>query len=223
MQKSLLEIFLNDLTLHCDKYLPYFPVYEQYFSRYRNTDLTFVEVGVQGGGSLQMWRQYFGNKARVIGVDIDPEILNRRAENVEIFIGDQGDMDFWNEVLPKVGTIDVFLDDGSHQMQHQIDTMIKVWPHIRLGGIYMVEDTHTSYYLDSGNGLLHGNTFMEYSKKLVDIVNLNHWQGMITQETDFIMRTFGDIGSVQFNNSMVTFSKGQPKWIRPNPYPNPLG
>lgn len=223
MQKSLLDIFINDLTLHCDKYLPYFPVYEHFFSGYRNTDLTFVEVGVQGGGSLEMWRKYFGNKARIIGMDIDPKVLERRAENVELFIGDQGDPEFWAEVLPKLGTVDVFLDDGSHQMKHQIDTMLTVWPKIRVGGVYMVEDTHTSYYMDWGNGLLHGHTFMEFSKRLVDIVNLNHWQGMITPETDFIMKNFGDIGSVSFHNSMVTFTKGQAKWLRPNPYPNPLG
>ena len=122
------------------------------------------------------------------------------------------------EIEP-IGDIDIFLDDGSHQVGHQILTFIKVWPHIKNGGVYMCEDTHTSYFLDWGNGLLAGNTYLEFAKKLTDVINKDHWQGFITVESDFLRKNFADIASITFNNSIVTIIKGQPKWIRPNPYP----
>ncbi|NBR62073.1 class I SAM-dependent methyltransferase [bacterium] len=222
MEKKLFEIYMNDLTLHCDKYLSYFAVYEEYFSSFRNKEFTFVEVGVQGGGSLEMWRKYFGDKARIIGIDVDPKVLERKADNVELFIGDQGDEDFWKETLPKIGDIDVFLDDGSHQVGHQMLTFVEVWPYIKNNGVYMCEDTHTSYFLDWGNGLYNNNTFLHFAKSLTDLVNKDHWQGPIHPETDFLVGKFKDIASIVFHNSMVTIRKGKPKWFRPNPYPNPL-
>lgn len=217
--KTLLEIFENDLTLHCDKYLPYFPVYEQFFAKYRNQDLTFIEVGVQGGGSLQMWRKYFGDTARIIGVDVDEGVLQRKAENVEIFIGNQEDALFWANFIPHVGNIDVFLDDGGHQMNQQIVTLNAIWPKIAIGGVYMIEDTHTSYFNDWGNGLYRPHTMMEYSKKIIDMVNLNHWQEHPSDQNVF---RFNDLASVSYYNSMIVLTKGQQPWIRPNPYPNPL-
>lgn len=219
MQKSLLDIYVNDLVLHSDKYLSYFPVYEEYFERYRGRAPTFIEVGVQGGGSLEMWRKYFGSDSRIIGIDVDDHVLNHKSEGVEIIIGNQGSTDFWKTLMPQIGNIDMFLDDGSHQVGHQILTFIETWPYIKNGGVYMCEDTHTSYFLDWGNGLLLGNTFLEFAKKLTDVVNHNHWQGFITVESDFIRKNFADIASVSFHNSIVTIRKGTPKWIRPNPYP----
>jgi hypothetical protein len=219
MKKTLLDIYLNDLTLHSDKYLSYFSVYEHFFEKYRNKELTFVEVGVQGGGSLEMWYKYFGDKSRIIGIDVDDHVINHKSEGTNIIIGNQGDEGFWKAILPTIGNIDIFLDDGSHQVGHQILTFIKVWPYIKNGGIYMCEDTHTSYFLDWGNGLLAGNTYLEFVKKLTDVINKDHWQGFITVESDFLRKNFADIASITFNNSIVTIIKGQPKWIRPNPYP----
>lgn len=217
--KTLLEIFENDLTSNCDKYLPYFPVYEQFFSKYRNQNLTFIEVGVQDGGSLQMWRKYFGDTARIIGIDVDEDVLTRKKENVEIFIGDQEDPAFWAGFLPNIGTIDVFLDDGGHTMNQQINTLDSVWEKIAIGGVYMIEDTHTSYYNDWNNGLYRPHTIMEYTKKIIDMVNINHWQ---EHPSDPKVFKFIDLASVSYYNSMIVLTKGQQPWVRPNPYIKPL-
>ena len=56
-------------SLKCDTY---FQVYEEMFNKYIGKKITFVEVGVLQGGSLFMWREYFGKDARIIGIDLHP-------------------------------------------------------------------------------------------------------------------------------------------------------
>lgn len=53
-----------------DKWAHYFPIYERHFSWYVNKSLTFLEIGVARGGSLQMWQRYFGPLAKIVGIDI---------------------------------------------------------------------------------------------------------------------------------------------------------
>src|SRR5438552_3287815 len=82
--------------LPASKYDTYFDAYEDLLGKYRNKDITFVEVGVLGGGSLEAWKKYFGKGARIIGVDLNPamkEFLEPRG--YEIFVGDQSDPEFW--------------------------------------------------------------------------------------------------------------------------------
>ena len=98
----------------------YFQVYEEIFSRYVGKKITFVEVGILGGGSLQMWKEFFGDKARIIGIDMHPEAKKLEKDGFEIFIGSQSDENFWNNFYRKVGKIDILLDDGGHQNKQQI-------------------------------------------------------------------------------------------------------
>ena len=121
------------------------------FSKYVNKKLVFVEIGVLDGGSLLMWRKYFGNKSRIIGIDLNPNAKKIAKNNkIEIFIGNQADRDFWKSFFNKVGKIDILLDDGGHTNKQQILTSTNV-KHIRDGGMIVVEDTHTSYQKAFGN------------------------------------------------------------------------
>ena len=121
--KSLIDIYQNDLHPPPDKYTSYFPVYEQFFSKFREKEMTFVEVGVQRGGSLNMWRKYFGASAKIIGIDIDKNVLAHQREDLQIVIGDQADPNFWKQFLTTVDKIDIFLDDGGHTMVQQKNTL----------------------------------------------------------------------------------------------------
>ena len=89
------------------KHSTYFPVYDRLFAPWVGRPLTFVEVGVFNGGSLLMWRDYFGPQARIIGVDFNPEARRLEADGFEIHIGNQADPAFWRDFLAKVGPIDV--------------------------------------------------------------------------------------------------------------------
>ena len=127
------------------KHSTYFEAYDQFFSKYRNQNITFVEIGVLGGGSLFMWRDYFGPSARIIGVDLNPNAKKWEAEGFEIYIGSQSDTEFWEEFIENVGLIDVVLDDGGHTYAQQIITTEALLKSMKNGGIIVIEDTHTSY------------------------------------------------------------------------------
>ena len=92
----------------------YFNIYESLFKEFKNKPITFVEVGIFGGGSLFMWKNYFHPKSRIIGIDLNPDSKSYEKYGFEIFIGDQQDENFWKKFYKKVGKIDILLDDGGH-------------------------------------------------------------------------------------------------------------
>ena len=151
------------------KHSSYFQVYEELLARFRNTPVTFVEVGVFNGGSLFMWRDYLGPAARIIGIDLNPLAKKWEADGFEIHIGDQGDPQFWAGLFARVGDVDVVLDDGGHTNEQQIITAHHCIPHIRNGGLLIVEDTHASYLKAFGNPSRH--SFINYAKRMIDRIN----------------------------------------------------
>jgi len=88
--------YFKESKLHSSKGNIYFNVYDELFSKYRNKKITFVEIGVKWGGSLLMWKKFFGNDARIIGIDLYPETKKLEKYGFEIFIGDQSSEKFWN-------------------------------------------------------------------------------------------------------------------------------
>ena len=151
------------------KHSSYFQVYEEVFNKYRNKPIVFVEIGILDGGSLFMWRKFFGESARIIGIDLNPEAKRWESEGFEIFIGSQEDPEFWNKFFESVGMVDIVLDDGGHSNSQQIVTAHKALPHIRDGGMLAVEDVHTSYLRYYGNPAKY--SFMNYCKKTIDQIN----------------------------------------------------
>lgn len=127
------------------KHSTYFDVYDELFAGFRGKAITFVEVGVLGGGSLFMWRDYFGPRARIIGIDINPAARKWEEYGFEIYIGNQSDPAFWEEMAGSIGHADILLDDGGHTYYQQISTTLGAIPLIRPEGLVVIEDTHTSY------------------------------------------------------------------------------
>ena len=132
------------------KHSTYFDVYEDLLEKYKDKNLTFVEIGVFGGGSLFMWREFFGPKARIIGIDFNPDAKILEKDGFEIFIGDQSSKEFWEHFYNNVGNIDILLDDGAHRYSHQIETILNSENNINDGGMIIIEDTHTSYMSEFG-------------------------------------------------------------------------
>ncbi len=156
------------------KWVHYFDVYDRHFSRFRGTEMTILEIGVSKGGSLQMWKDYFGPKAKIYGMDINPQCKALEEENIKIFIGSQADRKFLQEVKRSIPPVDILLDDGGHTMRQQIITYEEMFGHIRENGVYLCEDLMTSYWLKYGGGVKRRGTFIEYSKNFIDFLNAHH-------------------------------------------------
>jgi cephalosporin hydroxylase len=217
---SLRSIFEN-VSKHSDKWDNYFDVYCEHIGKMRESGHTIeklVEVGVQKGGSLYMWDQYFArspwyyNETKVVGIDIDPNCAKLKYEmsyetpSIEVVIGDQGDPKFWDDFLAKHPKIDIFIDDGGHFMDQQILTFEKVFPHLSVGGVYFCEDCHTSYMSYNGGGLRNRHSFIEYAKTYVDIIHQDWWSELDTELERKKLIT-KDLTSIHFYDSIVVFEK----------------
>lgn len=148
----------------------YFAVYDQLFSKYRGQEITFIEVGILQGGSLFMWRDFLGPRARIIGIDLNPEAKRWEEHGFEIFIGDQSEKKFWRDFIEQVPNFDVLLDDGGHTNLQQLVTLMEVSKAVNPGGLVVIEDTHSSYQKEFGNpGRF---SFINISKRLIDALHL---------------------------------------------------
>jgi hypothetical protein len=136
------------------KWTHYFDIYELHLRKFVGNEVHIVEVGVFSGGSMDMWHSYFGRHCTVYGIDIREECKAYENERTRIFIGDQGDKNFWKSFLEKVPRIDVVIDDGSHLPEHQIITLEELLPMLRPGGVYICEDVHGSH--NRFPGYIHG-------------------------------------------------------------------
>ncbi len=187
------------------KWVHYWDIYHRHLKKYRGTPVVVVEFGIQYGGSSQMWREYFGPDAKIYGVDIDPRCKAWEEESFQVFIGDQGDPDFLRRIADEIGPVDVVIEDGGHFPLHQITTFEVFYPRIRRGGVFLIEDLHTSYWKDYGGKLGQPGTFMEYAKALTD--KLNAWH---SEEPDFAPDRFTrSTRSMHFYDSIVVFEKGK--------------
>jgi hypothetical protein len=186
------------------KWLHYFEIYHRHFERFRGKPVTVVEFGVSQGGSLQMWRDYFGRRARIYGVDIDPRCAELGGRRTKVFIGDQEDREFLRSIAAQVGPIDVLIEDGGHHMGQQIATFEELYPHVKEDGVFLIEDLHTSYRRGYGGGHRRPGTFMEYAKGLTDQLNAWHSREEGFEVDEFTRST----KSMHFYNSIVVFEKG---------------
>ncbi|MEM7801480.1 MAG: class I SAM-dependent methyltransferase [Chloroflexota bacterium] len=156
------------------KWTHYFEIYDRHFSRFKGSDVHVVEFGVSQGGSLQMWQNYFGPDAKIFGIDINPHCKQFEDEQVKIFIGDQEDKGFLNSLAKQIPRIDILIDDGGHSMTQQINTFEALFDKIEPRGIYLCEDTHTSYWAKFGGGYKRRGTFLEFSKNFIDYLHAWH-------------------------------------------------
>jgi hypothetical protein len=118
-----------------------------------------------------MWRDYFGPRSRITGVDIDPRCTVAAGDGIEVITGDQADPGF---LASLGGPFDVIIDDGGHSMTQQLATFQGMWPVLADGGAFITEDVHTSYWPSCGGGHRRAGTFAEYAKTMIDRVNA--WQ-----------------------------------------------
>lgn len=166
------DYFINNRNGDIHKYHHYFPIYHKHFSRFRGSPVNVLEIGVAQGGSLKMWKEYFGKEANIYGLDIDPEAkkYENKEEGIHICIGDQGDRDFMERLMETLPEITVLIDDGGHTTLQQTTTFLACYDKLADDGVYLCEDLHTNYwspFIDTKE------TFVEYI--IGHIHALNYW------------------------------------------------
>jgi hypothetical protein len=193
---------------HTFKGKTYFDVYESYLEKFRARDITFLELGVRDGASLQVWKEYFSSNTKIIGIDIDLRCKRFEGGNISIEVGSQGDEDFLHSVIKRHGPFDVILDDASHINELTLKSFNQLSKYISPGGLYIIEDLRNSYedltedvkkwpgmHLNEGN--------LNYNNLLTRRY-LNDTILSIIREFDY---RCGDFEAVHFHSQMVILQK----------------
>lgn len=130
-------------TDKCSDEHDYLDKYEFFVDKWKDADITILELGVYHGGSLKMWGAYFAN-ASVYGVDISEECQQYTGENRSVILQDLGDEDGIKALGELHPTI--IVDDASHLWSHQIKALYQLFPALQTGGVYIMEDLGTSFF-----------------------------------------------------------------------------
>lgn len=187
----------------CDKWQQYLPVYDRHLSKFRGTAVRFLEIGVANGGSFEIWRRYLGEQACLHGLDISKsEEATKCLGSVQatLHIGDQKNKVLLRQIVAEMGGgIDVVIDDGSHVSTDQIATFQLLYPLLSPDGVYICEDTHTSYF----SSLRRPGTFVEFAKQKIDEIHSWYVDDSARMSDAFALMT----SSVLFYDSMVVFER----------------
>ncbi len=186
--------------------------YQTHFKKFKNKKINLLEIGVggydnphAGGGSLKMWKRYF-SYGKIYSIDIyDKSPL--QEPRIKIFRGSQVDNDFLEMVTKEMGSIDLIIDDGSHINEHVIETFKMLFPKLKDGGIYVIEDTQTSYWKDFGgdsDDLNNPKTLMNFFKSLTDAMNNKEFIRPNYQQTYYDKK----IISMHFYHNLIFIYKG---------------
>ena len=187
--------------------------YQEHFQNLKNKPINLLEIGVggydkpgQGGNSLRMWKDFFKN-GRIYGIDIHDK-SKLKIKRTKIYKGDQTDKQFLDVVVGEIAEIDIIIDDGSHINDHIIKTFNHLFPKLKIGGWYVVEDLQTSYWSEYGGSstdFKNSPTAINYFKSLTDGLNHSEFliEGFKANELD------KNIVAIYFYHNMVFIKKGQ--------------
>lgn len=203
-----------------DKWSLYLDEYDRLFSSMRDRPVRLLEIGVQNGGSLDIWSQFFPKAQAIVGCDINPdcERLTYDDPRIGVIVGDANDPQTQGLILQRSGQFDIVIDDGSHLSSDIVKTFALYFPHVAEGGIFVAEDLHCSYWDEFEGGLYHPYSSMTFFKRLADVINHEHW-GVPKARGEILRGIFGKYGcelpeeslalvhSVEFINSMCVVRK----------------
>ncbi len=216
------RIFFDHDGRLVDKWTHYLPAYDEQFAPYREgfpladgttRPVRILEMGISQGGSLQMWRRYFGPEAVIWGIDINPEVLGIDDPDLEVRVGSQADPDFLRGIVEEMGGVDIVLDDGSHVASHQRESLRVLFPLLEDGGLYVVEDLHTSYWYEFEGGYRRSGAFLEVVKDLIDDMHAWYHKKPARSPIDAV----GNVPRITIYDSVVFLRKAsrtRPMYVR---------
>lgn len=174
--QSLSEVHLNKTGKLSDKWEIYLNIYNDVFSPYRSKEISLLEIGVQNGGSLETWGQYFEQAINIVGCDINPDISHLKYDDnrIKVFVGDGSSESGLKNVI-RYASYDIIIDDGSHTSRDIIRTFCILFPLLNDDGCFVIEDLHCSYWKEFDGGIYAPYSSVGFLKKLADIINHEHW------------------------------------------------
>ena len=226
MNKTLTDLFFEHDSKRVDKWEQYLSIYQSELAEFvaRDTPVRLLEVGVQNGGSLELWAKFLPKGSTVFGVDIDTQV---------------GDLLFTQPGITAVGadatnpdqvahlfgnrSFDLIIDDGSHVCEQVVASFGLLFPHLALGGKYFVEDLHCSYFPGFGGGYKVPQSSIEWLKTLIDAVNADHVAPSAIPPADqTLLAAFRDkIARVSFYDSVAVVQRLAA--IKSRPYRRAVG
>lgn len=199
--KTIEQLFAENKGRVCHKWMHYLPVYDRFFAAYKNKPINILEVGVSHGGALEIYSDYFHPESNIVGVDIEPLCKSIEGGNIKIFTGSQSDRQFMESIPFE---FDIIIDDGSHLQSDIKETFNIMFPKLKTGGLYFVEDLHTAYWADYGGGLRRQGTFIEDTKWMIDDVNGHH-----VRQPGYPNRYTHQVKGIYITDSIVIIEKGE--------------
>jgi len=220
IEKTLTELYQKHTGKVSDKWSSYLACYERLFAEYKQVPLSLFEIGVQNGGSLEIWSEYFREAEKLIGCDINPDCSRLKYDDsrVAVIVGDANCDATRAEVLKIESEFDLIIDDGSHQSGDIVKSFALYFPQLKNGGLFVIEDLHCSYWSSYSGGLSHPLSSIAFFKKLADIINYESWGVCITRRTyleqffvayaiDIDENILSQIHSIEFINSICIIRK----------------
>jgi cephalosporin hydroxylase len=216
----LMHLYQNQNSKISDKWEIYLYTYENILSDYSEKEINFLEIGIQNGGSLEIWSKFFSKAKHLVGCDINELCRELIFEDsrIEVIVGDANSLQTYNDVKDKCNNFDIVLDDGSHLSSDIVKTFTHYFPLLNEGGIFIVEDLHCSYWEQFEGGLFDPYSSISFFKRLADIINFEHWnlrrnqssvlQGFFSKYScEISNEDLSQIHSVEFINSLCIVRK----------------
>jgi glycosyltransferase involved in cell wall biosynthesis len=204
-----------------DKWSSYFGVYDRVLAPFRQQSVALLEIGVQNGGSLELWGSYFAQGRLFVGCDIEEACgkLRFADKRVRVVVGNANSEQTAVRIAEASPQFDIIIDDGSHLAHDIVQSFLRYFSWLRPGGVYIAEDVHTMYMHGYGGGLRSPTSAQEFFKLLVDIVNYQHWQGRLPLDDGVAAYAPGGrvpqflldgwVDRIEFENSFVVIHKAR--------------
>lgn len=202
--KTLLDLYKSHTGKVSDKWAIYLREYDRLFAPYREQNISMLEIGIQNGGSLEIWSQYFPNAQKFVGCDINPDCakLTYTDPRIAVIVGDATTPETQAQVLAQSANFDLIIEDGSHTSSDIVKAFARYFPALKTGGLFVAEDLHCSYWQDHEGGIFHPYSSITFFKHLADMVNHEHW-GVEKSRTDLITG-FKQVLHIDFDETVLT-------------------
>lgn len=197
--KSFSQLYFDNTHKVAHKWSAYLSQYDRIFSSKRNLPIKLLEIGVQNGGSLEIFSEYFFNAQKIIGIDINPNCRNLKFNNsvISVIVGDVNSNSIKSTLLSSSDGFDFIIDDGSHISGDIIKSFCFYFKNLNEDGIYIVEDLHCSYWKEFNGGLYFPYSSVSFFKKIIDVLNSEHWG--IEKDLENFLNGFTNIYGVELD------------------------